>query len=222
MLQKATLEFIKELGENNDKSWFDANRKRYDTARADFDQLITKVIEGLAKSDIEIAWLKAKDCIFRINRDIRFTKDKAPYKDHMGASLNKAGRSSHFADYYFHCQPGNKSLVGGGLWLPEAKQLKQVRQEIDYCYDEFKCIITSKEFIKEYGNLEMNSYTLSRPPKGYEKDNPAIEYLKLKSIMCFTYIKDEELMSKDLVTKIVNAFKALQPLVKFINRAMEE
>jgi uncharacterized protein (TIGR02453 family) len=140
----------------------------------------------------------------------------------MGASLNKAGRSSHFSDYYFHCQPGNRSLVGGGLWLPEAKHLKLVRQEIDYCFDELKSIVSSKQFIKEFGGLEMKSYALSRPPKGYEKDNQAIEYLKLKSIMCFRYLTDDELTSKDLVSKIVNAFKALQPLVRFMNRAMEE
>jgi uncharacterized protein (TIGR02453 family) len=221
MLQKATLEFLKELEVNNDKSWFDANRKRYDAARADFDQLISQVIEEFSKSDNEIGWLKAKDCIFRINRDVRFTKDKSPYKNHMGASINRDGKKSHFADYYFHCEPGNKSLVGGGLWIPEASNLKKVRQEIDYCWEEFESIIRSKDFAKHFGDLEKKAYSLTRPPKDYDKDNPAIEYLKMKSIMTFRYFTDEELLSKDLVKKIVDAFKALQPLIKFMNRSLE-
>jgi uncharacterized protein (TIGR02453 family) len=222
MLQIATLQFLKDLSENNDRSWFDANRKRYEAARANFDQFITDLIEEFSNYDIEIGWLKAKDCIFRINRDIRFTKDKSPYKDHMGASLNKAGRQSHFADYYFHCQPVNKSLVGGGLWLPEAKDLKKVRQEIDYCWKEFESILKNKDFIKQFGDLEKKEFSLSRPPKGYDKENPAIEYLKMKSIMCFRYLNDEELTSKDLLKKVVDAFKSLQPLIKFLNRALED
>jgi uncharacterized protein (TIGR02453 family) len=222
MLQNATLQFIKDLEQNNDKSWFDANRKRYDAARADFEEFITNLITEFSKYDNEIGWLKAKDCIFRINRDIRFTKDKSPYKNHMGASLNKAGRQSHFSDYYFHCQPGGKSLVGGGLWLPEAKDLKKVRQEIDYCWEEFEGLIRGKDFVKQFGDLEKKEFSLTRPPKDYDKDNPAIEYLKMKSIMCFRYLTDEELTSKDLLKKIVDAFRALVPLVRFMNRALEE
>lgn len=222
MLQPSTLQFITDLEQNNDKSWFDANRKRYEAAKEDFEAFITKLIAEFSKYDTELAWLKAKDCIFRINRDIRFSKDKSPYKNHMGGSLNRAGRQSHFGDYYFHCQPGNRSLIGGGLWLPEAGHLKKVRQEIDYCWEEFEGIIKSKDFVKQFGDLEKKTYSLSRPPKDYDKDNPAIEYLKMKSIMAFKYLTDEELTSKDLLKKSVDAFKALLPLVKFINRSFEE
>jgi uncharacterized protein (TIGR02453 family) len=222
MLQPGTLQFLKDLEINNNKAWFDANRNRYIDAKADFENLITKVIEQFGKSDTEIAWLKAKDCIFRINRDIRFSKDKTPYKNHMGASLNKAGKQSHFADYYFHCEPGGKSLIGGGLWIPEANHLKKVRQEIDYCWDEFQQIIRSKPFITTFDDLEKKSYSLSREPKGYDKNNPAIDYLKLKSIMAFKVLSDDDLMNKNLVKNITSAFKSLQPLVRFINRSLEE
>lgn len=222
MLQSTTLQFLKDLDINNNKPWFDANRHRYINAKADFELLISKVIEQFGKSDTEIAWLTAKDCIFRINRDIRFSKDKTPYKNHMGASLNKAGKQSHFADYYFHCEPGGKSLIGGGLWIPEANHLKKVRQEIDYCWDEFQQVIHNKMFSSTYGDLEKKAYSLSREPKGYAKDNPAIEYLKMKSIMAFKMLSDDDLMSKNLVKMITLGFEALQPLVNFINRSLEE
>jgi uncharacterized protein (TIGR02453 family) len=222
MLQPSTLQYLKDLDANNNKQWFDENRNRYVEAKANFEQLITKVLEEFGKSDPEIAWLKAKDCTFRINRDIRFTKDKTPYKNHMGASLNKAGKQSHFADYYFHCEPGGKSLIGGGLWLPDAIHLKKVRQEIDYCWEEFQQIITSKPFVAAFGDLEKKAYSLRREPKGYDKDNPAIEYLKMKSVMAFKMLSDEDLTSKNLVKIVVSAFKALQPLVSFINRSLED
>ncbi len=135
MLQKETLKFLKNLKSHNDRTWFEEHRKQYTEARADFEQFITEVIAAFSKHNDEISWLTAKNCIFRINRDVRFSKDKSPYKTNMGAGLNKGGKKAPFVDYYFHCEPDNKSFVGGGLWLPEAKNLKKVRQEIDYCWD---------------------------------------------------------------------------------------
>ena len=136
----------------------------------------------------------------------------------MGAYLNKGGKKSNGAGYYFHCEPGNNSFVGGGLWMPEGPVIKMVRQEIDYCYDEFSKII-AKKFHIQYGDLELKD-TLSREPKGYEKDNPAIKYLKLKSFVAMRPVTDEELTSKDLVKKITAAFDALQPVIHFLNRAI--
>ena len=221
MLQPATLKFLKDLNKNNNKPWFDAHRKQYDEAKNDFANFIQSIIQAHSKKDPSIAHLKAKDCTFRINRDVRFSKDKSPYKNNMGAYLNKGGKKSVFGGYYFHCQPG-QSFVGGGLWMPMPSELNKVRQEIDYNLDTFKKIITSKKFTAVYDGLSKDAeYTLTRLPKGYETDNPAAEYLKLKSFVTMISLSDAELTSKDLSKKILAAFSALQPMLEFINQSIE-
>lgn len=223
MLQSATLKFLKDLQKNNNKPWFDVNRKRYEAARADFASFIQQVIDKHGKKDPGIRNLVAKDCMFRINRDIRFSKDKSPYKNNFGASINKGGKQSiASAGYYFHLQPG-ASFTGGGIWMPAPEDLRKVRQEIDYNFNDFKKIIGSKAFKSVYGDLSHDAeYKLSRVPKGYEAENPAAEYLKLKSFVTMIPIRDTELTSKGLVEKTTKAFAALQPLVEFINHSLAE
>ena len=137
MLQSSTLKFLKALKKNNNKPWFDAHRKEYEQAKGDFTFFIQSVIDKHSKSDPTINSISAKDCMFRINRDIRFSKDKSPYKTNMGAYINRGGKKSLFGGYYFHCEPG-QSFVGGGLWMPMPPELNKVRQEIDYNYAAFK------------------------------------------------------------------------------------
>jgi uncharacterized protein (TIGR02453 family) len=221
MLQKATLKYIEDLTVNNNKAWFDENRHLFEVAKADFETLVKEVISSFGKIDSDIAPLEAKNCIFRQYRDVRFSKDKTPYKHHMGASFDRGGKKSGFAGYYLHIQPGNKSMAGGGIWMPEGEQLKKIRQEIDYSWDEFRGIINEPQFKKIYGDLEQGEYKLSREPKGYDKENPAIEYLKLKSLVAIQPLSDADLVSKDLLKKVVTAFTALMPLIKFINRSLE-
>ena len=223
MLQSATLKFLKELEKNNNKPWFDTHRKRYEAARADFTTFIQQVIDKHGKKDPGIRNLVAKDCLFRINRDIRFSKDKSPYKNNFGASINKGGKQSvSSAGYYFHLQPG-QSFTGGGIWMPAPEDLRKVRQEIDYNFNDFKKIIGSKTFKSVYGDLSHDAvYKLTRLPKGYEADNPAAEYLKLKSFVTMISLRDTELTSKDLVEKTARAFAALQPLIEFINHSLAE
>ena len=221
MLQPATIKFLKDLKKNNNKPWFDKNRKVYETAKADFACFIQAVIAQHSKKDASIKNILAKDCLFRINRDVRFSKDKSPYKSNFGASINKGGRKAeHSAGYYFHLEPGN-SFAGGGIWMPEPNELKKVRQEIDYNFAGFKKIIGSKKFKSVYGDLDRSAeFLLSRVPKGYEPDNPAAFYLKLKSFVAISFFSDADLTSKDLVKKTVSAFEALQPLILFINNCM--
>jgi len=223
MLQKSTLKFLKELKENNVKEWFDAHRRAYDAARADFINLVSTVIEQYGKEDEDISTLQAKDCLFRINRDVRFSKNKAPYKTNFGASIARGGKMSIYAGYYIHIEPGNESFVGGGLWMPEAEQLKKVRQEIDYNWEEFQSILKQKKFKATFKDLyKGKDISLSVMPKGYPKDHEAIEYLKLKSFIAETHFQDEELTKASLHKKTVAAFEALQPLVNFINKALED
>ncbi|MCW3073363.1 MAG: hypothetical protein JWP69_432 [Flaviaesturariibacter sp.] len=220
MLEPQTLRYLSGLKENNNKAWFDANRAQYEAARIDFSNFIQLVIEALQKSDPTITGTTARQAIFRINRDIRFSNDKTPYKSHFGASIKREGRKSGFAGYYFHLEPG-ASFIGGGLWIPESAPLKAVRQEIDYNWTEFNSILQDKSFKKTFGDLHKGGeVSLKTLPKGYEKDNPAIDYLKLKSFIAETKVSDEELTKATLHKKTVAAFETLKPLLDFINRAL--
>ena len=222
MLQLSTLQFLKQLNKNNNKEWFDANRKQYEIAKADFASFIQNVINEFCTIDKSLTSLTAKDCMFRINRDIRFSKDKSPYKTNFGASINTGGKKSLKAGYYIHVQPGN-SFVGGGLYDPFPDVLKKIRQEVDYNFDEFKKIIYNKNFKNIYtkGLSKENELSLSRPPKGYDENNPAIEFLKLKSFIAIAPLTDAQLTGKNAASTIVKSFKALHPLVIFLNKALE-
>ena len=213
--------FLKKLAKNNNKAWFDANRPSYVEAKTTFENFVASHISAYGKHDPSIAHLTAKECMFRINRDVRFSKDKSPYKTNLGASISSGGKKSPFAGYYVHIEPG-ASFAGGGMWMPMPEQLAKVRQEIDYNFDEFLSLIKSPAFKKQYQQLYTgDDVSLSRVPKGYDAENPAAEYLKLKSFIAMRPITDEEIASGDLEKICVNAFKALKPLVEFINRGIE-
>lgn len=221
MLQQSTLQYLVDLKANNNKPWFDANRRHYDDARADFEQLASAILKKLAAADTDLAPLDVKSCIYRQYRDVRFSKDKTPYKHHMGVSFDREGKSSGFAGYYLHLEPGDHSFLGGGLWMPPADVLKRVRQEIEYCFDEFRGIIGQKDFKRVYKDMDMSpEYKLTREPKGYEKNNPAIEYLKLKSFVAGRPVTDKELMTPGIETKLADELLVLLPLIKFLNRAV--
>jgi uncharacterized protein (TIGR02453 family) len=219
MLQPTTIKFLKDLKKNNNREWFEKNRKVYEAAKADYLDFVSKVLTELKKSDASLEGLEPKQCVFRINRDVRFSKDKSPYKTNMGASFSKGGKKVQAAGYYFHGEPG-QPFIAGGLWMPMAPELKKIRQEIDYNFDEFKKIVTSKKFTAQFSGLQQSDI-LQRPPKGYDENNPAIEYLKLKSFIGSSPLTDADLTSKDLVKKVVAACNALQPLIHFLNRALE-
>jgi uncharacterized protein (TIGR02453 family) len=221
MLQPATLTFLKNLKKNNNREWFETNRKKYEAAKADFESFVASVLEKMSKTNETIAHLTPKECVFRINRDVRFSKDKSPYKTNMAMYISKGGKKVMNAGYYFHCEPG-EAFVGGGVWMPMSPELKKIRQEIDYNWDEFQKIIHHKKFKSAFGELERGSdVLLTRPPKGYDDNNPAIEYLKLKSFIASAKISEDEMLGKDLAKKIVTHFETMRPLVDFLNRALE-
>jgi uncharacterized protein (TIGR02453 family) len=221
MLQQNTLKFLKDLKKNNNKEWFDANRKKYDLAKSDFASFFQQVIDSFCKTDASLSTVTSKNCLFRINRDVRFAKDKSPYKTNMGAYLNANGKKSMTAGYYLHIQPRN-SFVGGGIYQPDAEALKKVRQEIDYNFDVFKNIINNKNFRAVYteGLSANNDIKLSRPPKGYDENNASIEFLKLKSIVATSPLTDAQVTDKKFVATIVKAFETLHPMILFLNRAL--
>ncbi len=222
MLAANTLQFLKKLDKNNNKTWFDENRKQYEAAKLDFANLTGQVITQFGKKEPSIALLQPKECLFRINRDVRFSKNKAPYKNNMGASIKAGGKKSLVAGYYIHLEPGGKSFVGGGLYMPDARIVGKIRQEIDYNYAEFIKIVQNKKFVAQYGGLDFSEgMSLVREPKGYEKENPAIAYLKLKSWVATAPLSDTALQDKNLATQLTKAFEYLQPLISFLNEALE-
>lgn len=221
MFQPSTIKFLKDLAKNNNKIWFDAHRDNYLAAKIDYENFVSELIKKVGVFDADLKELNAKDCTFRINRDIRFSKNKTPYKVNMGASLDKGGKKSIFAGYYFHLEPGNKSFAGGGLWMPMSPELKKVRQEIDYNFDEFTTIINNKNFISHFKALDTtDNVKLVNLPRGYEKTNPAAELLKLKSFIALKNISDAELVMPSLANKTSKAFEALKPFITFLNQAL--
>lgn len=218
---KTTLKFLSQLAKNNDKSWFDENRKLYEEARKEYMGLIDEVILQLKKSDPAIGDQTAKSSIFRINRDVRFSKDKSPYKTNFGASINAHGRKSMMPGYYVHVEPG-KSFIGGGLYMAEPAMIKKVRQEIDYNFEEFQSILKASSFKKTYRDIyDGKDVKLSRVPQGYEKDNPAAEYLKLKSWIVMREVPDEYMTDPKAASKIVKDLEVMQPLLAFLNKSLD-
>jgi len=220
MLQKTSLQFLKKLAENNDKNWFEANRKKYENTKADFTLLVQEIINATAKFDGPIGTLIPKQCMFRINRDVRFSKDKSPYKTNMGASFSAGGKKADGSGYYFHCEPG-KSFAAGGYYMPMPPELGKIRQEVDYNFDEWEKIIAGKNFIKKFPKGVEGSGSLVRPPKGYYENNPAIEYLKLKGFIVSTPVPDNIITDKKLVTVIAASFETMKPMIDFLNNAVK-
>lgn len=213
------LRFLRKLKKNNNKVWFDENRTLYEGSKKEIEQLVMDLVESFGKTDATIAHLTPRDCLFRINRDVRFSKDKSPYKTNFGIAITSGGKKSPLAGYYLHIEPG-ASFVGGGLWMPQPPVLAAVRQEIDYNFNELQKLLKSASFRKQYGELyKGDDVSLSRVPKGYEADNPAAEFLKLKSFLAMKQLDDAEVASGKLVKTSVEAFKALKPLVDFLNQA---
>lgn len=220
MLQTDTLDFLKELKVNNSKTWFDFNRKRYDKVKADYIAFAGILIDEMKKVDHSLDLLTPKDCIFRINRDIRFSTDKSPYKTNLGIALHPGGKKFNLAAYYFHIEP-DLSFIGGGMWMPESHLLAKVRKEIHYFYNDLRDILDNKDFKNTFGDLDVEEgQKLSRPPKGYDADDPAIEYIKLKSFTVSTQISDDMLTSKQLLPQVIASFTTLKPFIGFVNRGL--
>ncbi len=219
MLEPSTIRFLKSLTTNNNRPWFEANRGSYENAKEDFQKLVQSLITGIGKFDADISHLAVKNCVFRQYRDVRFAKDKRPYKNNMGAYFNAGGKKINTAGYYLHIEPG-KSFVAGGLYEPEAPMLAKVRQEIDYNLEDWKKILSNKTFQKNFPAGLSKDNMISRPPKGYDADNPALEYLKHKSFTVATPLSDDKLFHPSLNTLLVGSFKSLKPMLDFLNHAI--
>jgi len=220
MLKKETLNFIKDVAEHNNREWFAANKQVYEDAKADVLALVATIIPELAKIDpLLSAEADPKKSLLRIYRDVRFSKNKDPYKNNFGIWFSAKSKGGNEPGYYLHIQPG-KSFIAGGYWMPEAPHLKLIRQEIDYNIGDFKEIINGKDFKKNF-KLGLDN-ALKNAPKGYYPTDPNIEFLKLKSFEATTKIDDREFLQPNLVNKLISSFKIIQPLVAFLRNAIEQ
>lgn len=221
MIQASTLQFLKELKKNNTKEWFDDNRTAYEDAKNSFLEFTQQLIIGVGKFDNNIlkANLDPKKCITRLNRDLRFSKDKSPYKTNFFTMINQGGKKSSFACYYLQLQPDN-SFTGGGVYMPVPPDLQKFRQEIDYNFEEWKGILANKSFRKIYPKGIQSPETLSRLPKAYEESNPASEYLKMKGYFTTNQLTDELLQSKTCIKIVLQNLETVQPVINFLNRAL--
>ncbi|MGC4101221.1 DUF2461 domain-containing protein [Ferruginibacter sp.] len=219
MLQATTLKFLKDLKKNNNRPWFEGHRKQYEATKEDFLAMLEKLIAAMGSFDAPIAALKAKDCTFRINRDVRFSKDKSPYKTNIAGYFNRNGKKANGSGYYLHIEPGG-SFAAGGIWMPEPKDLAKIRQEIDYSFDEWKKIMGNSAFKKTFTE-GIKGDALVRPPKGYDDSNPAIAFIKQKSFIVTRPFTDAEVQSKNFVKDVAATFKTMKPLIDFLNAAVE-
>lgn len=212
------LNFLRQLQQNNEKAWMDAHRDQYETAKEEFKSLVTYLLSEMASVDESLVGLQPKDCIFRINRDVRFSQDKSPYKNNFGAYLSEGGKKGEQAGYYLHLQPYGESFIGGGMYMPSPDTLHKVRQEIDYNASELKKIVDIPDFQKYFGEIQGGK--LKRPPKGYKEDHPNIELLKLKDYLVLHRLTDAEVASEDFPQQTVKMFKVMMPFVHYLNVAI--
>ncbi|MDZ4667594.1 MAG: DUF2461 domain-containing protein [bacterium] len=207
--------FLLNLREHNNKDWFDQNKMEYTELRNAWISFVQQIIDDLGKLDSSIGNLDAKKCIFRINKDVRFSKDKSPYKTNFGAIINKGGKKEMSSGYYIHFDP-KEIFIAGGTYLPEPKLLASIRQEIDYNLSEFESIVKDKKAIRLFGVLSGDK--LVRPPKGYLEDNLAVELLKHKSFLWTKNFNLNEVTNKKFQNNILEAFAQMKPLNDFLNR----
>lgn len=213
-----TISFLKKLKRNNNREWFNANKAFYEQAKAEINQFTLDCIQLIGEFDKDIAPLNPKDCIFRIFRDARFSKDKTPYKENMGIYFARGGKKSKYAGYYIHIQPGG-SFIAGGLWMPESSVLNIVRDEIHFNHKQLRKILSQKDFKRDFQGLE--DHRLKTLPKGYEKDHPAIDLLKYKSFIATYPFSDQDISGKKFLDVMISKVRYLHPLVHFLNEAID-
>jgi uncharacterized protein (TIGR02453 family) len=217
-----TLSFLSDLKLNNNRDWFNDNKPRYEIAKTEFEGFVDSLIRAIAEFDSAIGHHTAKECIFRIYRDVRFSHDKSPYKTHFGAFISafKAKSEIHsFAGYYVHIEPSGGSFLAGGAYVPQGPWLKSIREEINYNGDELISIVNNAPFKEYFGAIEGEK--LKTTPKDYPADHPHIELLKHKSFLADHKLTDKMVLSGTFLKHATAVFNALYPLNRFLNMARD-
>ena len=221
MITTEALQFLSDLIANNNTEWMHANKKRYDNYKKDYHSFIASILAAMKPLDPSLEPLEVKNCTFRINRDIRFSKDKSPYKTNMGVWMSQDKNRKNAPGYYIHFEKGN-CFIAGGVWCPEPSELKQIRKEIEFFHDDLETVLSDKKFTSEFSGLDKSEGNmLKKAPKDFDPTHPAIELLKLKSFTASHKINEKDFTDKDFSEKIAKQLIALQPMNDFLRRALE-
>lgn len=208
------LNFLSDLKQNNNREWFNQNKFRYEEAKTGFYDFVEILIMKIKEFDSFVDVFSPKECIFRIYKDIRFSKDKTPYKTNMGAYISKGGRKSKYAGYYIHIEP-NASFAGGGLYCPQKDILTAVRQTLADDASVIKSIIRKPSFQKTFP--ELYGETLKTAPRGFNKNHPDIELLRYKSYTVIKHLPDKDITSENFLKNILSIFKTQKPFNDYLN-----
>lgn len=217
-MNKEILDFLRELRQNNNRPWFQENKGRFDVLQKAFIENVQQLINRIALFDPEVSGLEAKDCLFRIYRDIRFSPNKLPYKTHFAAYIAKGGRNSEYAGYYIHLEPDN-CIVSGGIWMPPSPLLKMLRKDIYDQIEEFTAILENPVFKKTFPALEGDM--LSRMPAGYPADSPYGHILKHKDFSVISYQPDSYFLGGDWLEKAAGDYEKILPFNRFLNYTVD-
>jgi uncharacterized protein (TIGR02453 family) len=216
------IQFLGELSENNNRAWFVMNKPRYDILRAEFLELVAQLIKDIAKFDPEVAACNPKKALFRINRDMRFSHDKSPYKTTFSAAVTASGLKKPSQGggpaYYFHIDKDSTLLIAGGEYMPPADRLRTIRQYVVTDATGFGKMLKNKKLKEAFGDLQ-NEGKLQRPPKGFDADAPHVEYLKHKSFIVWKEISLKKKIPTDLGKDLVAEFKNAYPLIAWLRQA---
>lgn len=221
MFTKEAIQFLEDLKNNNATEWMHQNKKRYESYKKDYHQLIGDVLREMKPLDPSLDLLEVKNCTFRINKDIRFSKDKSPYKTNMGIWMSTNRNRKNSAGYYVHYEKGN-SFIAGGIWCPESEDLRKIRKEIAFFHEDLENVLEDKSFKEEFGAIDVeDGNVLKSAPKGYDSNHHAIEFLKLKSFTVSQKIDDKFFLDKDFSKKIAQKLILIKPLNDFLNRGLD-
>lgn len=218
-MSKLYLDFLTELEANNNKAWMDAHKAEFVQVKSEFLADVEFLLHRITSWEPEMSALKPKDCVFRQNRDVRFSANKNPYKNNLAAYFAVGGKKSLGPGYYLHIQPG-KSFVAGGIWMPPADVLKNIRQEIDYSGQELVDLLAQPDFARHFPQLEGEQ--LKTSPKGYPADHPFIGLLKFKSFIVSKPIPDQDIKKRNFLNLSLEAFQQMKPFHDFLARALDE
>jgi len=213
------LTFLTELNQNNNREWFAEHKKQYEDARAHFMQIVDILILKIKQFDSSVDVGSAKECVFRIYKDTRFSKDKLPYKTNMGAYISKGGRKSPYAGYYVHIE-NDMSFAGGGIYCPDKDVLKSVREDIADDPSAMREILAKPEFQQIFPNLY--GETLKTAPRGFDKNHPAVDLLRYKSYTVVQNLSNDSLLSGNFLETVLDVFQTQKPLNDYLNDIIEK
>ncbi len=207
------LEFLKGLRRHNERPWFESHRANYQEARFRFEDFVAVLVREIGRSE-RLGPITPKDCIFRLNRDLRFSRDKSPYKPYMSAYIAPGGRKSRNLGYYIHLEPGDRSMIAGGFHEPEPGQMAQWRMAIDRDPRSLKRIVADKSFRTYFG--ELKGERLKTAPQGYPRDHPELDLLRLKQVTVARPMSDADVRRSSFVRETQNTVRAMRPFLRYL------